>query len=65
VADDTIKGGSVHYVPDNLFTAVQDYNMGIVTVTRTSQDGPLTVQFKLVNAQGETLAEEPDGHSVA
>jgi uncharacterized membrane protein YeaQ/YmgE (transglycosylase-associated protein family) len=64
VGADSIEGAGVHYVPENLFTAVHQYNMGIVTVDRTPEDGRLAVQFKLVNAAGETLACEKDPHTV-
>jgi hypothetical protein len=64
VGADTIEGAGVHYVPENLFTAVHQYNMGIVTVDRSQKDGAVTVQFKLVNAAGETLACEKDPHTV-
>jgi alkaline phosphatase D len=64
VGADTIEGAGVHYVPENLFTAVHQINMGIVTVDRTPENGTVTVQFKLVNAAGETLACEKDPHTV-
>ena len=64
VGTDSIEGAGVHYVPNNLFTAVHDINMGIVTVDRSQKDGAVTVQFKLVNAAGETLACEKDPHAV-
>jgi phosphodiesterase/alkaline phosphatase D-like protein len=69
VAADTIKGGNVHYVPDNLFTAVHAYNMGIVTVgivtvDRVQEDGTTTVHFKLVDATGESLESEQKPHTV-
>ena len=64
VASDTIKGGNVHYVPNNLFTAVHHYNMGIVTVNRGQADDSIKVQFNLVNADGDSLGCEKDPHTV-
>jgi len=64
VAADKIKGRNVHYVPDNLFTAVHGYNMGIVTVDRDQQDGSMKVQFELVNADGVCLGKEKEAHPV-
>jgi alkaline phosphatase D len=63
VAADVIKGGGVHYVPDNLFTAVHDYNMGVVNVER-QDDGGLTVQFKLVDKEGDAHESKEEPHSV-
>jgi hypothetical protein len=64
VAADRIHGGNVDYVPDNLFPAVNEYNMGIVTVRRTPEDGEMTVQFKLVNPDGEDIGSEQKPHTI-
>jgi alkaline phosphatase D len=64
IAADRIKAGAMYYEPESLFPAVNNNNMGLVQIKRNQEKGTLSVQFSLLDPQGNELAAEETAHHV-